>query len=381
MCDRYAGRHDHRARPGPTRGVRSGLTDQPELRHDRSPTRASASWFLIGAGVAVFIMWTQARAFGGWSALLSVGQDSGLLPVLRSEIGDLAVTPFNNDGQITYAVALDPSGSSLTDLVPQASLRWRRILFPGVAGLFGRLDGTGLLWSLIAWQVLSLGLASAALRDVARQLGASPWVMIGLLANPGVWTALRIMTPDPMGLAFSLLGLALVLRQRSPAAAAAFALGALAKEPFFAFAAASAAWLFFEGRRRESVVVGAIPAVALVAVASLMQRFVPGSAVEAGNVRWPFVGMWRALDFWTTVSARDLTMTIITLALVIGGAVGIVVARHALVRWQLAAWVGLAAITSEWVWRFGNSSLRGFASLGVLVALALGIRRGPTHEP
>lgn len=361
--------------------MRNGLTDQPELRRDRLPARALASWFLIGAGVAVFIMWTQARAFGGWSALLSVGQDSGLLPVLSSEIGDLAVTPFNNDGQITYAVALDPSGSSLTEFVPQASLRWRRILFPGVAGLFGRLDGTGLLWSLIAWQAVSLGVASAALRDVVRQLGASPWVMVGLLANPGVWTALRVMTPDPMGLAFSLLGLALVLRRRSLAAAAAFALGALAKEPFFAFAAASAAWLFFERRRRESAVVGVIPAVALIAVASIMQRFVPGSAVEAGNVRWPFVGMWRTLDFWTTVSARDLTMTVIALALVVGGAVGIVAARHALVRWQLAAWVGLAAITSEWVWRFGNSSLRGFASLGILLALALGLRRRSHAQP
>ena len=71
-------------------------------------------------------------------------------------------------------------------------------------------------------------------------------------------------------------------------------------------------------------------------------------------------------------------MTAIALAIVLVGFVAFVLTRSVLARCLLLPWLVLPLVTSEWVWRFGNGSLRGFAPIGVLAAIALADRRAPS---
>lgn len=41
------------------------------------------------------------------------------------------------------------------------------------------------------------------------------------------------------------------------------------------------------------------------------------------------------------------------------------------VTWNLWAWMTLAIVTSEWLWRVGNGNLRAFAPIGTFGAMAV----------
>jgi hypothetical protein len=341
-----------------------------------TPRAASlAVWFGIGVAVALSVMFIQSLAVGGWSGLLAVGEESELRTAITSEFDSLVtVEGGGHDGQITYIIARDPFGAEFTELVPQAPLRWRRLVFPAISGLFGMLSGEALLASMVAWSAVSIGLAAAALRSILASFAVSVWAMIGLLANPGVWLGLQLMTPDPMALGLGLVGIALALERRTAAAVITLTIAAIAKEPYLVMAAATGAWAFFEGRKRQGLVLFALPTVGLIAWSSAMSRVVKGSLFESNNTSLPGVGIFEASAVWPLFPARETALTALALTLV-AAAIGVAVwCRASFTRWHIVSWATLALLTSEWVWRLGSSSLRAFAPLGVFVAIGIGQR-------
>jgi hypothetical protein len=344
-----------------------------------SGVRPVALWFIVGTLVGIAVMWAQASSLGGWSALINVGTNSPFRPVIEAEFNELQTVAVGNDGQITYIIARDPLGQQYTDLVPQPSLRWRRLVFPAVGGLFGALQGEALLWSLIAWSAAALGVASAAFRMVLDRIGASPWAMLGVLGNPGVWLGLQIMTPDPLGLAFGIAGLALALHGRDRPAILALVLAAMTKEPYLLFAAALGAWRFFSGERGRGLKLFGVPALAFIAWSAVMSLVIDGPAWESGNIAPPFVGLVRAASYWPDFPARENLLTGIAIGMIILAITAALLTRDRFLQWQIASWATLAVITSEWVWRFGNGNLRAFAPIGAFAAAAFGVRLRKSH--
>lgn len=337
-----------------------------------SSIRRHALWFTAGVAVALFQMWAQASAVGGWTGLLSVGEESALRPVIARLIPNLVILDGEgNDGQIYYAVGLDPTGRQLSDLVPDPGLRWRRILHPVISSGFGTIEGKGLFWSMAGTSAAGLGVASLAMRDMLWSLRLSPWAMLGLLAHPGVWLTVKIVTPDAFGLAFGLGAIALALRGRYAWSVAALTCAALSKEPFLVFAAALAAWLWCERRRIIALTAFIVPLLALIAWSAVVDQLIGGGFFVSGNAAWPFMGIIEASRWWPSFSIEQNRQTMMSLVIL---AVGVLVgfrSKIPVVSWNLWAWISLALITSEWVWRFGNGNLRAFAPIGIFGAMAI----------
>jgi hypothetical protein len=329
-------------------------------------------WFLVAVVVALFVMWTQAGAVGGWTGLLTTGEESLLRPLIEEQIDDVVIVDGEgNDGQIYYGIALDLEGDEIPDLINLAGLRYRRALFPAVSSLFGTLEGEALFWSMVVVSTVSIGVASAALADIGTTLGLSHWVMIALLANPSVWLALHIVVPDPLAIALALLAVALSLRHRHGAAMGLLALAALSKEPFLLFAFGLAGWLWFQRRRRLAVGYAVIPVIPVGVWALIVSARMGGGGSTTGISLVPFKGVIEASDFWSQAPSRELVGTVITFIIIgVGVVVGLMPVSR-LVKWTLWPWIILLLLGSADIWRFGLGTLRIVAPIGILAGVGI----------
>ena len=184
----------------------------------RLDLRHLVAWFLIGVVVALLLQWLQVRAVGGdWTGLVNTGRQSALRPLIEAELGPVStVEQAGHDGQFSYLIAVDPLGrGEAPNLFDHGAYRYRRILLPALAGGFGLWDGEGALAGLIVWSAIGMGLATAAVADLGASFGTRPWVVAGVLANPGVWLSVQLLTPDVLALGLALTGVALWSRASS----------------------------------------------------------------------------------------------------------------------------------------------------------------------
>jgi hypothetical protein len=325
--------------------------------------RAFWTWTLVGALVAGMLIATQVSAVGGISGLLQVGEVSPLRPAIEGQLGEVPlVHHVGHDGQIFYAMGLDLTGETIGPLFDDPAYRYRRILFPAVSSMFGFLDGQALLVGMIVTVVISAALATGAVAATARLLGRSQWLALAVVANPGIWLSIRLLTPEVVAIAFMALGLmAFLLRSRSTSLA--FSLSALTKEAFVLTALGVA---FSRDRRRW--IVGVVPAGVLLAWSVWGQISLGGFQGESNNLSLPLTGIIEAAAIWPRGGFEDWFYLIFGLCLV-GVAVILGLIKRGWLRWSLLGW-GLLGLCSSWfVWRIGNNAARVFAPILVLIVL------------
>lgn len=194
-------------------------------------------WFVVGAALGIAVM--VAHSAGRWSSLLHVGSSNPLLHSIESELGAVSTDDaLGHDGQFYYLIARDPFGTrdtpraiaQLDDNGPP--YRYRRILFPLLAGGFGELGARATLGGMIIWLVVAMGLATIAIADLCFQLNLEGQSVVVATANAGVQMSLLLLTADALALALALAGVSLVLRSRTGWAVVAFALAVLTKEVY-----------------------------------------------------------------------------------------------------------------------------------------------------
>ncbi len=153
----------------------------------------------------------------------------------------------------------------------------------------------------------------------------------------------------------------------------ALALAALAKDQYLMVAAGLAGFEWFRAHRREAVILVAGAATPLVIwsiwlTGTMGQGFTPRS-----NLSVPLVGIFEAAPGWAQNGAANLTFALITAFGLLLAIVVLYFVRSSFLNWMTLPWVILALISSEWVWKFGNNSLRVFAPLIAFSALGLAI--------
>lgn len=329
-------------------------------------------WFFIGTTVAVFLVWIQVAAVGGLAGLLSVGESSNLRPMIEAELGKIPVAPGGgHDGQFTYVIGSDLDGDLVADELDHASYRYRRILLPAVASLFGLLDGTTLLWGITVSNVLSLGLASGALALILDSTGRSPWAQLGLLANPGVWLSIHLSTVDVLAIAFSLVAVAVWLRDRRWVSVGALALAVLAKDQYLLVALS----LFIADARSHSIRHATpfltAPALTLAAWAGVLTVRLGDGFSARGNLGMPLGGIIEASSVWSEVPTKDLALSILLVAAIALSTALALVPRNRSASVFVAPWIAIALLSTDWVWDLGNNSARAFAPLLLWVAFAV----------
>jgi hypothetical protein len=324
--------------------------------------RAFAKWSIIGIATASLLLVGQAADLGGAKGLLQVGESSPLRPFIEAELGDVPLAPLvGHDGQIFYAMGLDLDGSEIGHLVDRGTYRFRRILYPVLASGGGLLDGEALIWGMITVTVISMGVATGAVAAIAARSGRSDWLALAVVLNPGMWLSIRLLTGDTLAMA-AMTGALWAVVAGSRSAVAWFTAAVLTKDVQLM----TPAGLMANRDRKWSLILA--PLGALVAWMVIVGLSLGEGLTGTGNLTLPFLGIFEASSNWTS-DAAELFYLVFALLTVAGGLVYAVL-RQTWLRWSIAAWVGLALISSSWVWDLGNNAARAFAPILVLIAIA-----------
>ena len=335
--------------------------------------RRWVAWFLLGSAFAFALQLLQVQAMGGgWDGLLQVSATSPLRPVIEAQLGPVSlVQGAGHDGQISYVIGLDPAASELADLVEFPGYRWRRVLYPGVAGLAGALGGHALLLSLAVWAAVGMGLATAAVVDLGALLGLRSWVALGILGNLGVWFSVQLLTADALAVGLALLGVTLWLRGAAFGSVFAFAAAALAKDQYLLVAWSVAGWVAWQGGRAAAMRLAVGSSLPLAAWTVWLQATVGGAVGAEGNLAPPFVGILGGTQRWRLFGTDEIMLGVLAL-----GALGVAIvapmaARRPLLRFLAWPWVALALVLSHWVWQTGNNAVRVLLPLWVFGTVAV----------
>jgi hypothetical protein len=204
---------------------------------------------ILGATLAA--TWVLLLVGAGFSPidLMFPGETSKVAPLVEEEFGaDVLIEGDQGyDGAIFWAVAQDfPALDDTAPYLGQPRYRFQRILTPALASVGG--DGTGAAIGLLVLGCLGAGLGAGAIADLAVRHGRPAW--IGLAFFLPLLLAVPWGLSEPLAFGLGMVGVALADRRRLGWAAAAFALGALAREPVALMALASGFGLVVTGRVR-----------------------------------------------------------------------------------------------------------------------------------
>jgi len=346
--------------------------DQPTENRPKALHRSTLVWFLVGTAFGGFLLWTQALATGGANGMLQVGSESSLRPLIERELGEVPLSPTGgHDGQISFGIAVELSGDEVAPLLGDAAgYRYRRILYPALASWFGVLAGPAVLWMMSGLAAVGMGLATAGIQMLADQMRAPVLVVLAVLANPGVWLGVRVLTPDALGLGLALLGLAFAARRSDRMAVTLLAAAALTKEQFLLVAIGVAIWCLLDRDRVRAALYFVAPTVPLAAWSLVLSARLGGGFDPRNSLDIPGRGILRAIPNWS-VDQIDGILAWLTLALVIGTAVALLRSRSRFAASIAWPWIFLAVLSSSAVWEFGNNSLRALAILAPLFVLAV----------
>ncbi len=346
-------------------------------------TRIWVLWLLVGTLAAFWLQLALVEAYdGNWTSLIGVGRTSGLRVPIEKELGTLAYTvPHGYDGRYSFLIAVDPfNHRGMAALFDRPAYRYRRILYSFLAGGGGLFNGPTALAGLVILSALGIGLATAAVAGLSLRLGVGRWVVAGVLANPGVWLTVLLLTPDALALGLALSGLLLWWDRRYTWAVVILALAALTKEHYLIVAFSLAGWAWFRRERKHAValVLGATAPIAL--WTAWLLRTIEHGSLAGGNLA--LLGVLEASRVWGTIPPTERGFAVITLIGVIFAAV-LPIRGDSFLRWLTWPWVALALVTSGWVWDLGNNAARVLAPVWVfaILSLAMWIRRRRTAVP
>ena len=339
------------------------------------PATEAILWALAGLLLAVFLVATQASALGSVSSLLQVGVESDLAPYISSLLPDIELVPgVGTEGQTYFAIATDLSGEFVPQLIPSPGLRYARIGFPWLASLGGLLTGRTVLDGMLTVTVLSSAAATTAAMGLAAFFGMRRWVALGLFANLGWFLGIRLLTPDPLGMALMLGGLLAAVHNRSRTATALFVAAALTKEPYYAAALAVAIWLWQRRFRLRALVIALTPMVGVMISSAIVNQRI-GTFADAPNVSWPVVGIVKASAIWADAPAKDQFYSGLALAGIGFAILAGFVTKSDLIRWCAWGWAAIGLLGSDWIWFFGNSTARVLAPTFLFGAMGFGSAR------
>ena len=334
----------------------------------------------MGAAFAVIAMAGQGA--DTWASLLRVGSDNPALRRMETELGPISTFDSRgHDGQLYYLIARDPfaGGDTVATLstfdTNPPRYRYRRILFPLLAGGFGHFGGRITLFTMTFLVALGMGLATVAAADIAFNMQLPGGAVFLAATNVGALVSVVILTADVLGMGLALSGLALAVRRRFGWAISAFALAGLTKEVYLLVPLSIAAWQWQERRRTIAFLMAVIPFAPVLLWSVWVWSFVPAIPKTTPIVGWPLLGLLNSVSHWLEQygdSPVQLgTAIYVTISFCTATAM-LVVGRSHVLRLVAMPWVALAACsTGISVWDVPTNAARSFEIVWPVAVLML----------
>jgi len=258
-----------------------------------APTRARRSWPFVAAAVALsaYWPWLWSRAFGSITALAVIGKQGG--PATDSFVHDFPhgfrFAGLGHDGRYFYTIARHPFDFSLLrQRIPITSYRYRRILYPLLAGRLAPHGGTALLLAFVLVSLVGVGIGAWAMTRFPR---APRWLPIIVAADPGVAVALCFTLGDALATGLALAAFAVMFRRRWAVATLLVVLACLTRETSLLAALCLATWPGIP--RRARVTLAVVPCATYGAWAVLVAHLTRSSvfaAPDGGLFTFPLGG-------------------------------------------------------------------------------------------
>ncbi len=340
----------------------------------RASTRF-ALWFLVGVVVVLsFQAFFISRYRGDWTVLVRVGALKPHRALIESELGPLiCVDPLGHDGQVNYLIARDPFDRRGTSAILRASdspaYRYRRILFPLLAGGFGWFGPGATVCGLVFWTAVGGGLVAASCATLCAEWKLPAMVLLFALCDPGIFLSAQVLTNDLLAMGLGLTGVVLWVRGREYSAGLVLAAAVLVRETSILFSLCLAASTFRECSSGRSVRLLAISGLPYLAWSLWVGIQMPGSD-GLHNLSLPFVGLFSSISLWR--DPARVGFGIVSLAFLAAASVIARTADRPLIRLSCQAWLFLAAILSAAVWEHPGNAIRAIGPLWIFVAFGYG---------
>jgi hypothetical protein len=345
-------------------------------------------WLAVGCMLAILFIRIGANSLGSWAGLLRVGVTNPMFAQINRDLGPFTTSePLGHDGQLYYLIARDPLGLHGT---PQAlaafeengpRYRYRRILFPLLAGGFGYFGAHTTLAGMIVLAIAGMGLGAAALADLAFQWHLTPRVVLIALMNPGALISLWLLVADPLAMGLALVAIALAFRRQTVWALVACTLAALTKETYLLVAWSLSGWLWRQHRSRIGAAFAILPTLAVALWSAwLLARMPPGEAVVR-NLGIPLQGIAAAIPIWITHERNpvEIVLAVSACLMVIVSVTCVTRSRLPAIRWLVTPWIVLAMIATVRVWGPPNNAARTLAVLWPFSVFLVASRQTPGH--
>lgn len=311
------------------------------------------------------------------TALFYAGDHTPAPPVLRDRVYQFP-NSVGFDGQFYLYVAQDPLNQQGTSaFIDNPPMRWKRILFPGLAHLIALGQPAVIPLAYIGLMWLSALLGALLLARLCVHWGYSAWLGMSFLAIPAATVSLDRMMTD-IGIVVALLALMLALRENRPALAiAAMALAPLTRETGIFLAAAWLVWHAAQHDWRKTAwgIAALVPFAAW--TAWVYQQFGPDLTFWWG---WPFEGILTRLATYAIYPAPLLGLKL-ALLLDYAGALGVAAAfaitfllllrgeRSLLLVMAAIYTLGISAFAREDMWGEAYSYVRTGGPVALMLAL------------
>lgn len=335
-----------------------------------------AVWFAAGTvaalGVQACFVYTSGQ--GSWTSLLHVGSES---PPRKTLVGQLGPIPHRDrtghDGQLFYLVARDPFNRHGTDRIlayDNPSYRYRRILFPLLAGGFGGFGPWATLWGMILLSAVGFGLAAAASFELCSRWELPRVTALAAACNLGLMMSLILLVCDALALGLALSAVVLWYRGFAKPAYVLLALAVLTKEYYALFAIALALATLSERRYLRAALLVVLPALPMLAWMGFVRVAVPGGDNSIERFGVPLAGIVESIPYWVRTDRDFVIFGLFSLGLIASAAVLLFRVREPFLRWSCLLWTLMGLSASMLVWGPSNNILRCLAPLWPLVLLA-----------
>ena len=322
---------------------------------EREKTNANAPRMRRGSvlaavliAVALAALWPAAWARSNHSAeaLLGAGTKGPARELIARELPDAPLFDgLGHDGQQFYAVARHPfDPPAARDQLDSPAYRYRRILFPALAGTLAPNGGRALVFALLGVSLVGVALGAWA---TSRLPGAPSWLPVVVGLTPGVGVALALSLGDALATGFALAAVAASLRKRWAWMTVALVAAALTRETLILVAFGLLFTPGLPGRWKVASVLSPLAAAGSWALWSAHALGTP-ALDGSGQLGLPFVGWLQS-----TGTPQGQLVGLLTLVVLAVGAwntrtsdrgVAIVLGLHALLMACLAD-----DVTSSWV--------------------------------
>ncbi len=235
--------------------------------------------------------WLWSRAFGSITALAVIGKQGG--PATDTFVHDFPhgfrFAGLGHDGRYFYTIARHPFDYTLLrQRIPITSYRYRRILYPFLAGRLAPHGGTALLLAFVFVSLVGVGIGAWAMTRFPR---APRWLPLIVAADPGVAVALCFTLGDALATGLALAAFAVMFRRRWAVATLLVVLACLTRETSLLAALCLATWPGIP--RRARVTLAVVPCATYAAWAVLVAHLTRSSvfaAPEGGLFTFPLGG-------------------------------------------------------------------------------------------